>query len=106
MSSKQRANMPPLPSGTVTFLFTDIEGSTRLWETQREAMTEALPRHDALLRQCIESRGGHIFKTAGDAFCAAFATAASAVAAALAAQPSPRADRWPEDAPIRARMAL
>jgi class 3 adenylate cyclase len=77
MTSKQRPNVPALPSGTVTFLFTDIEGSTRLWETQREAMTEALARHDALLRQCIESRGGHIFKTGGDAFCAAFATAAS-----------------------------
>jgi len=106
MVVKHRSSSPPLPSGTVTFLFTDIEGSTRLWETQREAMTEALPRHDALLRQCIESRGGHIFKTAGDAFCAAFATAASAVEAALAAQRSLRAERWPEDAPIRARMAL
>ena len=63
MTSRQRSNVPTLPSGTVTFLFTDIEGSTRLWETQRQAMTEALPRHDALLRQCIESRGGHIFKT-------------------------------------------
>jgi TolB-like protein/tetratricopeptide (TPR) repeat protein len=69
-------------------------------------MAEALARHDMLLRQCIESRGGHIFKTAGDAFCAAFATAASAVEAALAAQRSLRAERWPEDAPIRARMAL
>jgi hypothetical protein len=84
MSSKQRSNVPTLPSGTVTFLFTDIEGSTRLWETQRQAMTTALERHDALLRQCIESRGGHVFKTVGDAFCAAFATAASAVDAALA----------------------
>src|ERR1700737_2947534 len=106
MSSKQRSNVPTLPSGTVTFLFTDIEGSTRLWETQREAMTTALERHDALLRQCIESRGGHVFKTVGDAFCAAFATAASAVDAALAAQRSLHAERWPEHAPIRARMAL
>ena len=106
MSSKQRANMPTIPSGTVTFLFTDIEGSTRLWETQREAMTTALQRHDALLRQCIESHGGHIFKTVGDAFCAAFATAPSAVDAALDAQRSLHAERWPEHAPIRARMAL
>jgi TolB-like protein/class 3 adenylate cyclase len=106
MTSKQHSNAPTLPSGTVTFLFTDIEGSTRLWETQREAMTAALTRHDALLRQCIEERGGHIFKTAGDAFCAAFATASSAVEAALAAQRSFRAERWPEQAPIRARMAL
>src|SRR5438034_5266241 len=106
MTSRQHSPVPTLPSGTVTFLFTDIEASTRLWETQREAMTEALPRHDALLRQCIESRGGHIFKTAGDAFCAAFATAASAVEAALAAQRALRAERWPEQAAIRARMAL
>jgi adenylate cyclase len=106
MTSSHRINVPTLPSGTVTFLFTDIEGSTRLWETQREAMTAALARHDALLRQCIESRGGHIFKTGGDAFCAAFATAASAVEAALAAQRSLRAERWPEQASIRARMAL
>src|SRR6266404_281772 len=106
MSSKQRANVPTLPSGTVTFLFTDIEGSTRLWETQREAMTTALQRHDALLRRCIESHGGHIFKTVGDAFYAAFATAPSAVDAALAAQRSLHAERWPERAPIRARMAL
>ena len=106
MTSKQRSNAPTLPSGTVTFLFTDIEGSTRLWETQREAMTAALARHDALLRQCIEERGGHIFKTAGDAFCAAFATASSAVEAALAAQRSFRTEVWPEQAAIRARMAL
>ena len=106
MSSKQRSNVPTLPSGTVTFLFTDIEGSTRLWETQREAMTTALERHDALLRYCIESRGGHVFKTVGDAFYAAFATAASAVDAALAAQRSLQAERWPEHTPIRARMAL
>jgi TolB-like protein/class 3 adenylate cyclase/tetratricopeptide (TPR) repeat protein len=106
MTSKQRSNAPTPPTGTVTFLFTDIEGSTRLWETQREAMTEALSRHDTLLRQCIESRGGHIFKTGGDAFCAAFATAASAVEAALAAQRSFRAEVWPDQAAIRARMAL
>src|SRR5256884_3523896 len=106
MSSKQRANVPTIPCGTVTFLFTDIEGSTRLWETQREAMTTALQRHDALLRQCIESHGGHIFKTVGDAFYAAFATAPSAVDAALAAQRSLHAEQWPEYAPIRARMAL
>src|SRR5438876_3303716 len=106
MTSRQHSPVPTLPSGTVTFLFTEIEGSTRLWETQREAMSEALPRHDALLRQCIESRGGHIFKTGGDAFCAAFTTAASAVESALAAQRSLRAERWPEQAPIRVRMAL
>src|SRR5438132_9358785 len=106
MVVKHRSGSPPPPAATVTFLFTDIEGSTRLWEAQREAMTEALRRHDELLRQCIESRGGHIFKTGGDAFCAAFATAASAAEAALAAQRSLHAERWPDQAAIRARMAL
>jgi TolB-like protein/tetratricopeptide (TPR) repeat protein len=90
----------------VTFLFTDIEGSTRLWATQHDAMRASLARHDALLRQCIEAHGGHVFKTVGDAFCASFATAASAVEAALAAQRALRAERWPEQAAIRARMAL
>ena len=58
----------PLPAGTVTFLFTDIEGSTRLWEQYPEAMREALARHDALLRGVIEASGGAVFKTVGDAF--------------------------------------
>ncbi len=106
MAPRNRSNPPTVPSGTVTFLFTDIEGSTRLWETQREAMAAALARHDALLRQSIEAHGGHVFKTAGDAFCAAFPTAASAVEAALEAQRALRAERWPEETTIRARMAL
>jgi hypothetical protein len=106
MPSKPRFNPATLPSGTVTFLFTDIEGSTRLWATQHDAMRASLVRHDALLRRCIEARGGHVFKTVGDAFCAAFATATSAVEAALAAQRALRAEPWPERAAIRARMAL
>jgi len=106
MSSKPRSNPPALPSGTVTFLFTDVEGSTRLWATQHDAMRTSLARHDALLRQCIEAHGGHVFKTGGDAFCAAFATATGAVEAALDAQRALRAERWPEQAAIRSRMAL
>ncbi|MBI4316078.1 MAG: hypothetical protein HY679_09085, partial [Chloroflexi bacterium] len=53
--------MPEFPTGTVTFLFTDIEGSTRLWERHPEAMKAALARHDALLRQAIEANGGYAF---------------------------------------------
>src|SRR6184192_4148059 len=64
--------MAELPSGTVTFLFTDIEGSTRLWEEHPDAMRGALARHDAILRAGIEANGGQVFKTMGDAFCAAF----------------------------------
>jgi hypothetical protein len=67
-----------LPSGTVTFLFTDIEGSTRLWEECTEAMRLALAQHDALLEACIATHGGRVFKKGGDGFCAAFSTAADA----------------------------
>src|SRR5262249_13191303 len=64
------------PDGTVTFLFTDIEGSPQLGERPPEAMPAALARHDTILRAMIEAQGGHVFKTVGDAFCGAFATAA------------------------------
>ena len=67
------------PTGTVTFLFTDIEGSTTRWEQQPAAMRAALARHDALLRAAIEAHGGLVFKTVGDAFCAAFACADAAL---------------------------
>lgn len=59
------------PTGTVTFLFSDIEGSTVRWERDREAMAAALARHDALMRAAMEARGAYIFKTMGDAFCRA-----------------------------------
>lgn len=94
-----------LPSGTVTFLFTDIEGSTRLWEQYPEAMRHALARHDDLLRQGIESRGGYVFKTVGDAFCASFDVAFEALASALAIQHLLLDEDWGET-PIRVRMAL
>src|SRR5262249_8086524 len=71
------------PTGTVTLLFTDIEGSTRLWEERAVAMRAALARHDALLRHSIEARDGSTFKTGGDAFCPAFHTAPDALSAAL-----------------------
>jgi predicted ATPase/class 3 adenylate cyclase len=98
-----------LPSGTVTFLFTDIEGSTRLWDEHLGAMRLALARHDALLRAAIETNNGHVFKTMGDAFCAAFGTAAEALDAALAAQlnllkATPSATGLP--AALKVRMAL
>ena len=72
------------PTGTVTFLFTDIEGSTRRWEEQPAAMQDALARHDALLRTAIEAHDGYVFKTIGDAFCATFPNAPQGLAAALA----------------------
>jgi class 3 adenylate cyclase len=78
--------MADLPSGTVTFLFTDIEGSTALWERDRTAMAQAVDRHLALLRGAIEAHGGALFKVVGDAVQAAFPTAPNAVTAALDAQ--------------------
>jgi predicted ATPase/class 3 adenylate cyclase len=95
-----------LPGGTVTFLFTDIEGSTRLWEQHPEAMQSALARHDALLRTAIDAHDGIVFKTIGDAFCAAFYTAPDALHSAFAAQRALHAQAWPEPVTIRVRMAL
>ena len=98
--------MPDRPTGTVTFLFTDIEGSTTRWEHHRSAMQAALTRHDALLRQAIDDHGGYVFKTVGDAFCAAFASPLAALEAALAAQRALASEDWGTVGPIRVRMAL
>src|ERR671937_2169954 len=100
-------NMNALPSGTVTFLFTDIEGSTTRWEHHPEQMHAALERHDAILRQAIEANGGYVFRTEGDAFRAVFAIAPQALQAALEAQRALIAEPWSEEiAPLRVRMAL
>jgi class 3 adenylate cyclase len=90
----------------VTFLFTDIEGSTRLWERYPDAMRVSLACHDRLLRAALEQHGGSIFKTGGDAFCAAFSGAPDAIAAALAAQCALHEAAWGETGPLRVRMAL
>jgi class 3 adenylate cyclase len=95
------------PSGTVTFLFTDIEGSSRMWEESPATMRAALARHDEILRSVIEAHGGHVFKTLGDAFCAAFPTAPEALDVALAAQRALLVDSdWIEAGPPLVRMAL
>ncbi len=98
--------MPDLPSGTVTFLFTDIEGSTALWERDRAAMAAAVQRHLALLDAAIKAHGGVHFKTVGDAAQAAFPTAPDAVAAALDAQRALGAEEWGEIGELRVRMSL
>jgi predicted ATPase/class 3 adenylate cyclase len=95
-----------LPTGTVTFLFTDIEGSTRLWEEHTKEMQAALGRHDNLLHVTITEHRGHVFKTVGDAFHAAFPTASDAVAAALDAQRALTLERWALPGGLRVRMAL
>src|SRR5215217_6519059 len=98
--------MSQLPSGTVTFLFTDIEGSTERWEHDRQGMAAAVERHIALLDAAIHAHGGVHFKTMGDALQAAFPTAPQAVAAALAGQQGLLAEDWGEIGPLRVRMAL
>jgi predicted ATPase/class 3 adenylate cyclase len=97
---------PGLPTGTVTFLFTDIEGSTKLWQGQPAQMSAALARHDTVLRGIIERHGGRVFKTIGDAFCAAFATALDALEAALELQVGLAAETWDLARPVRVRAAL
>jgi class 3 adenylate cyclase len=86
--------MTELPSGTVTFLLTDVEGSTARWEGHPEAMRVALARHDALVRAAIVDHGGHVVKTMGDGFHAAFSHAHDAVAAAIDAQRRLQAEPW------------
>ncbi len=98
--------MATLPSGTITFLFTDIEGSTRLWEEHPDAMRAALARHDALLREEIARYNGHLFKTVGDAVYAAFADPLVAMGAALAAQQRLFATSWDVPGGVRVRMAV
>jgi class 3 adenylate cyclase len=95
-----------LPSGTVTFAFTDIEGSTRRWEHDRDAMQDAVRRHDALMRAAIGENGGHVFKTIGDAFCAAFSRPEDAVAAMLAAQRALAAEDFGAVDGLRVRVAM
>jgi predicted ATPase len=90
----------------VTFLFTDIEGSTRLWETAPDAMRTALASHEAIVRDAIAAHGGYVFATGGDGFAAAFARAGEGVAAAVEAQAGLAAEKWPDGAAIRVRMGL
>jgi predicted ATPase/class 3 adenylate cyclase len=99
---------PPthLPTGAVTFAFTDIEGSTVRWERDRVAMHEAVRRHDAILRAAITEHGGHVFKTMGDAFCAAFTRPDSALAAMLAVRERLAAENFSAVAGLRVRAAL
>jgi predicted ATPase/class 3 adenylate cyclase len=90
---------------TPTFFFTDIEGSTRLWETDPEGMKTALWRHDAILREAILANHGIVFKTVGDEFCATFSTPNAALNAALAAQRALQAEPW-QSVTLRVRMAI
>ena len=98
--------MAALPTGTVTFLFTDVEGSSRLWEEFPDAMQDALARHDVIVREAIESHDGQVVKTTGDGFHAAFGTASAAVEAAIDAQLGLASGSWSETGPVRVRMGV
>ncbi len=97
-----------LPSGTVTFLFTDIEGSTRLWQQHPDAMRVIMTRHDALRTAGIEQHGGVVVKSRGegDSFFAVFVRATDAVASASTIQQALLCESWPSEISIRVRMAL
>ena len=97
--------MEALPSGTVTFLFTDIEGSTKLAQEHPEDMPALLARHHEILHQVIQNQNGYVFQIIGDAFCAAFHSASDALKAALEAQRALQSEAW-NPAPIKVRMGI
>ncbi len=99
---------PPqaLPTGTVTFLFTDIEGSTHLWQEKPEAMAISHARHDEILHEAIESNHGYIFQIVGDSFSAAFHNALDGLHAVCSAQRALEAEAWGETGAIKVRMGL
>ena len=99
--------MTELPSGTVTFLFTDIEGSTALLKRLgRDRYDEALAEHGRLLQAAFAAHQGRVVDTQGDSFFVAFGTAADAVAAAVDAQRDLTAHAWPEGTEVKVRMGL
>src|ERR1700674_2057727 len=98
--------MPRLPAGTVSFLFTDIEGSTRLLERYPQEMGAAMSRHHDLLREAVEANNGIVFETLGDGVYASFARAGDGVRAAIAGQRAVLAEDWGKVGEIRVRMGL
>src|SRR5436190_2188696 len=98
--------MTDLPTGTVTFLFTDLEGSTRLWQEHPDAMKTALARHDEILGDAVAAHDGHIVKTTGDGVHAVFASAHDALHAAVSAQRAFSDESWATPDPLKVRMGL
>lgn len=98
--------MSKQPAGTITFIFTDIQGSTRLWEQYPEAMNTALARHDAILREAVLSHQGYVVKMRGDGIHAAFTTTQDAISAVLDAEHALRAEPWGETGRLRVRYAM
>jgi class 3 adenylate cyclase len=98
--------LPDKASGTLTFLFTDLEGSTRLWERFPQTMKRALERHDSILLTAVTAAGGQVVKTTGDGLMAVFGSSADAVRACLAAQRALVEEPWEETGALRVRMGL
>jgi class 3 adenylate cyclase len=98
--------MTELPSGAVTFLFSDIEGSTRLVKALRERYVQVLAEHRRLVRAAIVGQAGHEIDTQGDAFFVAFASAKQAVLCALEVQRALAAHRWPAGTAVRVRIGV
>jgi predicted ATPase/class 3 adenylate cyclase len=95
-----------LPSGTVTFLFTDLEGSTRLWDQEPEVMRLALARHDEIVRRAVSAHSGHVVKGRGDGVHAVFAIADAAVRAAIDCELAMDAEAWTLSEPLQARIGI
>jgi class 3 adenylate cyclase len=98
-------NSQHLPTGTVTFLFTDIEGSTKLAQEYPETWETLRDHHNTILGSAIESHDGYVFRIIGDAFCAAFPTAGDALEAALRSQRELHAKDW-DGPPVKVRMGI
>lgn len=95
-----------LPSGTVTFLFTDVVGSSGLWESEPSVMATVIARHDSILRGAIDTGGGHVFASGGDGVAAVFGRADEAITAAVVAQLALLAEPWPAEVPLSVRMGV
>ena len=100
------AGVDDLPTGTVTFVFTDVEGSTRLWQEHSDVMSDVLARHDAIVRDAVANHDGRVVKSTGDGVHAVFAVPSAAVDAAVAAQRSLRAEAWGDIGSLRVRIGL
>ena len=95
-----------IPTGTVTFLFTDVQGSTRLWQDHGDGMRDALERHDEIVRGEVAAADGYVFATGGDGFGIAFGSAPNAIRCAVAVQRALSVENWRDGPALRVRMGL
>lgn len=101
-----RVSEAPRPTGTVTFLFTDVQGSTTLWDRHPKSMPQAAARHDDIVRTAIQNRLGYVFSTGGDGFAATFPKPSDAIRAAIDAQRQLQAETWPDGLDLRVRIGV